>query len=464
MIPLTQGTQGDSASSKVNLLHQIEAGKRKYYTLVTLAFLTMVVLVTVVFAFISGLVLRQVINTAVLAILLICLATLYKSDKLLEWPTYVAVLVLHVIATSGFITNGGILSYAVVVIPLLPLVSLLLLHKAAARLSFIYSLLICTLSFIATLSGMHPANMTPPDLVPYLAMIFAALISSVSYICFRSLLVATELAQQRANEYLDQLTEEVARRDLAERKLVSSMQAKTEFLSAISHELKTPLNAIKGFGNLLAREPMSARGLDCVSRVNRSSDELLAKINNLLEYTNASSGTDIQYKSFVLDELLSEIENEYAALGQIEGTQGAFEYAQVRDYIIHYDFAKLRKILKCLLDNAYKFAKGGTVKLTVERGTLAGIEALICQISDDGPGLDENIRRKLFQAFTQLDMSTSRAFEGMGLGLAISLKYTQLLGGKLAVDNHANQGCSFTLTLPMTFQQARQQAPQNWVI
>lgn len=431
-------------------LREIYEAKRRRYTLIVLGVLVCLVTLVTLVAFWQGVLVRQIINSVVLAIIIFCAVSLYRCKKRIVWPTYVTVVVLHLIVTSGFITNGGVLFYSVAVLPAVPVLTSLLLGRRAAIVSCLYMLCLVVVSLLLTLKQSHPGNITPPDTMPYLAGLFAFMAIVAVYICFNSLLRTTEESESQVIDHALTLEDEIKRREIAETRAREASEAKAQFLATISHELKTPLNGIVGFNQILARQELTEKGQLCVDHIRQSTGELVRKIDDLLEFTELFSERITLTRSwFVLTDVFKSLESEFVTKKETNQNSLVFEIDAITNLSVESDAAKVQKMLYNLIDNALKFTKNGRVVVSASIHDEQGEKRLVCRVSDEGIGISDNHIGSMFDVFTQQDMSSTRAYEGIGLGLATSYNYAVFMGGSLSAENNAEKGCTFTLSLPV---------------
>lgn len=439
-------------------LQKIYEDKRRKYTLVTLGAAFCLVFIVTVLAFLQGVVIRQVVNSLVLVIIGICTLVLYRSQKPILWVTYVAVIFIHLISTSGFITNGGVVGYGIAVFPVVPVVTALLLGRKIALYSLAYMLILGLFSGLLILYGNHPGNITPTAYIPYLAIAFSVIALIAAFVAFYSLLLTTEQFEVQIGDYTKQLEDEIGHRAIAEAKAREAEKAKSNFLSVLSHELRTPLNGIVGFNSILSRQELTEKGQVCVKNIRESSDLLLCKISDLLEFSDLfSAKVTINKSLMVLEDIFTALQHELAPIADKNGISLSFEIGAISATKVETDSAKLQKILYNLIDNALKFTKDGEVVIRARFGAQEQVAAaepgeaiLVCEVQDSGVGVSEESIATLFDMFIQQDMSAQRSFEGIGLGLATCYQYALLLGGNLSVKNNLGKGCTFKVEIPVT--------------
>jgi len=233
---------------------------------------------------------------------------------------------------------------------------------------------------------------------------------------------------------------------------------KSQFLSAMSHELRTPLNAIIGYSELLAEEESVVREprlLWDVQKILGAGSHLLSLINNILDLSKIDAGgAELLLMSVSVADLLDEVATSSAALVEKNQNILTIDCDPGLDEI-YTDATKLRQIIFNLLSNAAKFTTQGTIELTARR-MKAGSDAgkLAFTVRDSGIGMNQNQVEHLFQPFTQSDSSTTREYDGTGLGLALSWRLAKLLGGVITVETEVDHGSAFTLMLPGEIQEA----------
>ncbi|MBL9175926.1 MAG: hypothetical protein JNL10_20450 [Verrucomicrobiales bacterium] len=255
-------------------------------------------------------------------------------------------------------------------------------------------------------------------------------------------------------------------------------RAKSNFLANMSHELRTPLNAIIGYSEML-REEADDLGLPAIrpdlDRIHASGKHLLGLINDILDLSKIEAGKMTLYlESFELPTLIEEVAATVQPLIRRNGNRlQVICPAEVGE--MHADITKVRQTLFNLLSNASKFTENGLIQLVVTRsasettqgdGSLAEgaavrsgpcCDRLQFKVIDSGIGMTREQMGRLFEAFTQADASTTRKFGGTGLGLVISRRFCQLMGGDLTVDSEVAKGSTFTVTLPARVPEASSQ-------
>jgi len=227
-------------------------------------------------------------------------------------------------------------------------------------------------------------------------------------------------------------------------------RTKSEFLTNMSHELKTPLNSIIGFSDLLKEEiagPLNEKQSRYVQFISSSGKNLLNIINDILDLSKAEAGEDdLHMEEFSADESIKKVIS--MVLPQILEKDIKLNYqSENRKLWIAADEGKFRQIMENLLSNAIKFTPaGGSIDVTLKQeDTLVTIE-----VKDTGIGIPEDSLEKIFKPFIQIESSLSRNFEGTGLGLTLVKKYVEMHGGNIYVESKISEGSAFRFELPLT--------------
>lgn len=222
-------------------------------------------------------------------------------------------------------------------------------------------------------------------------------------------------------------------------------RAKSDFLARMSHEIRSPLNAVLGYAQLLARDPaLGARQREAVAVINRSGEHLLQLISDILDMARIESGRGgCDAEDIDLHALLAGAEDLFRLRAQAKGLALSVRLGAGLPRFVRTDQRKLRQILINLLSNAFKFTVAGAV--TIEADWSDG--RLAVTVRDTGPGLEPEEAARLFQPFVQGGAGRRRG-DGTGLGLAISDGFARLLGGTLGVASEPGRGAAFTLAIP----------------
>jgi PAS domain S-box-containing protein len=263
----------------------------------------------------------------------------------------------------------------------------------------------------------------------------------------RQLLIANVKDISELKEVENQLREA---RDAAE----DATKAKANFLSAMSHEIRTPMNGVVGMIDLLRESRLDEDQLQMVETVKSSAYSLLTIINDILDFSKIEAG------KLDLEEIPISIADAVEGVGEALAVTARNKNIQLCVYVDHDipdgvigDQVRLRQIIFNLGGNAIKFTEQGKVLIRADRLSSDDDNKAVIrlQVIDDGIGIPEAAQKSLFQAFSQVEASTTRRFGGTGLGLSICQRLTELMGGEIGVESVEGEGSTFhvTVTLPI---------------
>jgi signal transduction histidine kinase/ActR/RegA family two-component response regulator len=232
----------------------------------------------------------------------------------------------------------------------------------------------------------------------------------------------------------------------------AASRAKSTFLANMSHELRTPLTGIIGYSELLQRDVErsgQAELLPDLLRIHKAGNHLLAVINDILDLSKIEADKMAIYPEWLdVGVLLKDVVNTARPL--IEQNRNMIEVDVADDLgVMHSDSTKMRQILLNLLSNAGKFTDQGHITLRATRQNSTNGDWIYISVTDTGIGITAEQIDRLFAEFTQADPSTTRKYGGTGLGLALSRRLSQLLGGEITATSTFGQGSTFTVRLPM---------------
>ena len=241
------------------------------------------------------------------------------------------------------------------------------------------------------------------------------------------------------------LEEEILR---AKDAALEASQAKGNFLANMSHEIRTPMNAIIGLSHLCLMTELSAKQKDYLQKIHGSANSLLRIINDILDFSKIEANRlDMESVAFTLEEVLSSLAMVIGIKAQDKGLEFLLETDRAVPPNLVGDSLRLGQILTNLANNAVKFTEKGEVLVAIEllKETEKDV-TLRFSVRDTGIGMNEEQKGKLFQAFSQADTSTTRKFGGTGLGLTISKRLVDMMGGEIWVESQPGQGSQFIFT------------------
>jgi len=259
----------------------------------------------------------------------------------------------------------------------------------------------------------------------------------LAVVCGLTLQVAA--LQQQRRETMRRLGEALAEAEQAAR-------VKGEFLANMSHEIRTPLTSILGFASLLADKDLDGEASRYAGRVLSASRNLLALVNDVLDFSKLEVGRlEIKPGPGNPDQCGRDVVELFAPQAAEKAIAIAF-HAEGLPPMVTADFDRVRQVLINLVGNAVKFTQLGAVRVSAAYDAAAG--RLSYRVVDTGPGLNPADQAKLFQRFSQVDASVSRAHGGSGLGLAISRGLVEAMGGAIGVESRPGDGAAFWFDLP----------------
>ena len=265
---------------------------------------------------------------------------------------------------------------------------------------------------------------------------------------------AIAISNARQHEAVKQQLLEKNKLHLARQAADAASLAKSEFLANMSHEIRTPLNAILGFTYLALKSEANPQQSDYLSKIQASAYALLGTIEGILKLSKLEAvQIEIESAPFRLDKVLNNVLNLMKAKAYEKGLDLALDLSAAAPVALVGDALQLRDLLVSLIGNAVKFTEKGGVSISVEPVNFEnGAVTLAFAIRDTGIGIAPEQLEDLFQPFHQMDNSRTRKYGGVGLGLAISKRLVDMMGGQIEVGSLPGAGATFTLKLPFLLQ------------
>jgi signal transduction histidine kinase len=268
----------------------------------------------------------------------------------------------------------------------------------------------------------------------------------------RKLQDAQRQLQKHQQELVDTVHARTADLVVMRDQALAASEAKSLFLSKVSHELRTPLNAIIGYTEIIFDELRDgSRRIDVqdVDKVRISALHLMSVITDLLDITRLENGTaNIIKTTFSISQMIGDVMSRAQPLAKKNGNR-----IEIRNHLGHdqveTDKERLQDALDHVINNACKYTHAGTITIDIEQHKDGDDTWLDFRVLDNGIGMSLEQQERIFNVFVQGDDSTTRRFDGLGLGLAKSRGYCRLLGGDITLTTEEGKGSEFVVTIPV---------------
>ena len=229
----------------------------------------------------------------------------------------------------------------------------------------------------------------------------------------------------------------------------AAAQSKQAFLGNINHELRTPMNGIIGYAGLLQMSGPEEFP-EAIEHILTCSHNLMALLNDILDYSKMESGQiQIEYVDFNLQDIVEDVVDLLSVRASSKGLELTSEFSKNLPTMVKADPGRIRQVLVAIIGNAIKFTHAGSIQIAISStpGSNGG-NNIHFEVSDTGIGIDDKNEKLIFSAFTQVDYTITREFDGAGLGLATSKKLVNLMGGEIGFWNNNNEGTTFWFDIP----------------
>lgn len=282
---------------------------------------------------------------------------------------------------------------------------------------------------------------------------------------FWGLMSSTRNESENGEVYYDGAIRDITSLKEIERELIRSKEiaeqatrAKSDFLATMSHEIRTPMNGVIGMTGLLLESDLTKQQRDYIETIKISGDHLLNIINDILDFSKIEAGQmELEKIPFNLNEVIEEVLNLFSNRAYTKGLELFFDAPGIDNFHLLGDVTRLRQVLVNLIGNAVKFTeKGQIIVKIVDLGLDNAHQKIQIRIQDSGIGIPESKMEKLFKPFSQIDSSYNRKYGGTGLGLTITKRLIELMGGELNVESEDGKGSTFYFDIEMSQNQTKE--------
>jgi signal transduction histidine kinase/CheY-like chemotaxis protein len=411
----------------------------------------MLVGVTTFFGYVSTPVERVSQANLVVSVLAVCLLMVVRVRALFELivHTIMALLVMLIVFTAT--QTGGINSTSVVWLSVFSVAVLLLLGRVAT-LIWIAIMLCCIWGLtLATWMGWISSHVNNAST----SFIGWAWLNHL--LALMNLMMAVRIYEHLQQVQLRKLNQRNNEIKATHQALIQAQAHKDEFVAAVGHELRTPMNAILGFNGVLRRElEDDPEQLAVVGHIRRSTEHLLQVVNDILDFSQLQAGKlHLNPVDYEVRALTDELQQRHGEKARSKGVALCIHCDPVLPLRLQGDRNRLLQILNNLVDNAIKFTAEGVVDVKL----IAQGEWLRLEVRDAGRGIALERQQHIFRRFEHADVQTNRTYGGTGLGLTLSEKLVSLHGGKIGVVSQPGHGALFWLEIPL--QAAQDQSPED---
>jgi signal transduction histidine kinase/CheY-like chemotaxis protein len=280
------------------------------------------------------------------------------------------------------------------------------------------------------------------------------------------LVMMTMLREERIRAFQEHQAHLIEELETARDRANAASDAKSNFLGVISHELRTPMNGVLGAAQLLSATRLEETQREYLSIIRNSGDNLLSLLNDILDMTKIEAGKmAFEVVDVVVEDLQKRVVGPFQAQAEAKGLNFRTVYDGDCPAVVRGDPLRVCQVIQNLLANAVKFTDGGEVVYTVRGERLSDKTVRFAfEVQDSGSGIAPADLERLFQPFTQVDGSSTRRFGGTGLGLTISRRMAEIMGGDITVTSTYGQGSIFTFIVEAEVVEWSRQAPAEAIV
>jgi len=263
------------------------------------------------------------------------------------------------------------------------------------------------------------------------------------------LVLMTMLREERIRAFQEHQAHLIEELESARDRANAASEAKSSFLGVISHELRTPMNGVLGAAQLLGATRLEPTQREYLSIIRNSGDNLLSLLNDILDMTKIEAGKmTFEIVDVNVDDLHKRVTGPFQAQAEAKGLNFSVKFEGETPAVVRGDPLRVCQVIHNLLSNAVKFTDAGEVTYTVRSERLSDDRVRFdFAVRDSGAGISPEDLERLFQPFTQVDASSTRRFGGTGLGLTISRRMANIMGGDITVESTVGEGSIFTFTV-----------------